>query len=62
MVWLVYKLVSLAHARLVLYTFFTTDLDSYTFEEITFIVEYVAQKQEFLYCEALETTVEEGVP
>jgi hypothetical protein len=47
MVWLVYKFVSLAYARLVLYTFSSRNLDNHTFEKITFIVEYVAQNQEF---------------
>lgn len=55
MLWLIWKHVSLAHALLVLYTFPTKDLDLYRFEEITFIVEYVARNRELLYCEALET-------
>ena len=55
MLWLVFKNVSLAHALLVLCSFSTSCLDQYTFEEITSIVEYVAQNRESLYCEALGT-------
>lgn len=54
MLWLVWRQVSLAHALLVLYSFSQNDLDHFTFEEIIFIVEYVAQNQNLLGCEALE--------
>jgi hypothetical protein len=59
MLWLVSKNVSVAHALLVLCSFSRANLDIYSFEEITDIVEYVAQNQGSLYCEALETEAKE---
>ncbi|KAJ5472083.1 hypothetical protein N7539_008652 [Penicillium diatomitis] len=54
MLWLVYKHASLAHALLVLCALPTKDLDLYTLEETTSIVEYVIQNRDMLSCEALE--------
>jgi hypothetical protein len=54
LLWLVWRQVSLAQALLVLYSFSANDLDGFTFEEIIFIIEFVAHNQNSLGCEALE--------